>query len=55
MPVVNFLACLDLEQNISFLDRHYRVFFRDSSLEMYQPAFLFLNTDKQQTGIFLLD
>jgi len=22
MPVVNFLACLDLEQNISFLDRH---------------------------------
>jgi len=23
MPVVNFLACLDLEQNISFLDRHY--------------------------------
>jgi len=22
MPVVNFLACLDIEQNISFLDRH---------------------------------
>jgi hypothetical protein len=38
MPVVNFLACLDLEHNIPFLDRHYRVFFRDSSLEMYQPT-----------------
>jgi hypothetical protein len=23
MPVVNFLACLDLEQNISFLEEHY--------------------------------
>ena len=23
MPVVNFLACLDLEQNTLFLDRHY--------------------------------
>ena len=23
MPVVNFLACLNLEQNISFLDRHF--------------------------------
>jgi hypothetical protein len=22
MPVFNFLACLDLEQNISFLDGH---------------------------------
>ena len=22
MPVVNFLACLDLEQNTLFLDRH---------------------------------
>jgi hypothetical protein len=23
MPVVNFLACLDFEQNTLFLDRHY--------------------------------
>jgi len=22
MPMVNFFACLDLEQNISFLNRH---------------------------------
>jgi hypothetical protein len=55
MPVVNFLACLGLEQNISFLDRHYRVLLRDSSFEMVQSASLFLNTDKQQMGIFLLD
>jgi hypothetical protein len=25
MPVVNFFACLDLDQNISLLNRHYEV------------------------------
>jgi hypothetical protein len=32
MPVANFLVCLDLEQNISFLDRHKFVFIYDWNL-----------------------
>ena len=42
MPAVKFFACLDLDQNPSFLDRHY--------LNLNQDNHIFKNENKENQG-----